>query len=71
MYELQIDILESMRNEYAKKLDAIDMALRLMQEQNEKKTKNTKKKSSTTSVMDDFDITKIPDFNNRGGGIRT
>lgn len=67
MYEKQLQTLIQMRDDLAAKVDAIDAAIRLMQQQ----TTTQKKKSTSPKMTDTFDLSKIPDYNPSGtGGIR-
>jgi len=81
MIENDVVILKQMRAELQQRISALDSVIQILEQINfgtnsaeteieEDVPKTKKKKTKNTSFESSIDLTKIPDFNPNGGGIR-
>lgn len=81
MIENDVVILKQMRAELQQRISALDSTIQILEQINfgtnsaeteieEYVPKTKKKKTKNTSFESSIDLTKIPDFNPNGGGIR-
>lgn len=81
MIENDVVILKQMRAELQQRISALDSVIQILEQINfgtnsveteieEDVPKTKKKKTKNTSFESSIDLTKIPDFNPKGGGIR-